>query len=255
VLRIGRSDGMTLLAFCLSLVLAMVHLLIGRFRKLRDRPRNLWLSCAAGVAVAYVFLHILPDLAAHQRAVAGDLTVAPKLAEIGVFAISLAGLTIFYGLERLATWSRRRSCAAGGDDDVGAAVFWAHIGSFALYNLLIGYLLVRGDTSEPGPMLVFAVAMALHFVTNDFSLRQHHKHRYDVVGRWVVAGAVLAGWLLGVAARLPDLGIAVLFALLAGGVVLNVLKEELPAERDGRFLPFLLGAVGYAVVMLAVDQM
>jgi len=39
---------------------------------------------------------------------------------------------------------------------------------------------------------------------------------------------------------------AVLLAFLAGGVILNVLKEELPEERDRRFWAFLVGAAAYA---------
>lgn len=43
---------------------------------------------------------------------------------------------------------------------------------------------------------------------------------------------------------------AALLALLAGGVILNVLKEELPEERKSRFWPFALGAATYAVLLL-----
>ena len=43
-----------------------------------------------------------------------------------------------------------------------------------------------------------------------------------------------------------------LFAFLAGGVVLNVMKEELPEERQSRFGAFLLGVAGYGGVLLAV---
>jgi zinc transporter ZupT len=72
------------------------------------------------------------------------------------------------------------------------------------------------------------------------------------VARWILAGAVLGGWALGVAVELPEEAIAVLFAFLAGGIVLNVLKEELPEERESRFLPFLLGSAGYAALLLAI---
>jgi zinc transporter ZupT len=46
--------------------------------------------------------------------------------------------------------------------------------------------------------------------------------------------------------------IALLFAFLAGGVILNVLKEELPEERQSRFWAFTLGAGFYAVLLLAL---
>lgn len=40
------------------------------------------------------------------------------------------------------------------------------------------------------------------------------------------------------------------FAFLAGGMILNVLKEELPEERESRFTAFLSGAAGYAALLL-----
>jgi hypothetical protein len=46
--------------------------------------------------------------------------------------------------------------------------------------------------------------------------------------------------------------IALLFAFLAGGVILNVLKEELPEERQSRFWAFALGAGIYTVLLLAL---
>lgn len=59
------------------------------------------------------------------------------------------------------------------------------------------------------------------------------------------------GWGLGLAATLSALAVASLFAFLAGGIVLNVLKEELPEERESRFWAFAVGAAGYAALLLA----
>jgi hypothetical protein len=175
------------------------------------------------------------------------------MAEVTIFTVGLAGLTAFYGLERFAKASRQSSLHQGKTDAVKAGAFWIHIGSFALYNALIGYLLVHPDVRGLDATLLYFVAMAMHFVTNDFGLRDHHKDRYDRVGRWLLAGGVLAGWLVGVLANLPDPAIALLFAFLAGGVVLNVLKEELPQDRQSRFLPFLVGAVGYSGLLVVTN--
>ena len=41
-----------------------------------------------------------------------------------------------------------------------------------------------------------------------------------------------------------------LFGFLAGGVVMNVLKEGLPDERESSFRAFALGAAAYAAVLL-----
>lgn len=242
---------MIILTAAFSLAFALIHLFIGRLRFLDVVPRSRWLSAAGGVAVAYVFLHILPELSAHQDLFAESMGMSGRVAEAWVYLVALVGLAAFYGLERLARSSRDRSLRAGGNDAVETNVFWLHIGSFSLYNALIGYLLLHREESGVWPLVVYFFAMALHFVTNDFGLRKDHKEAYDKLGRWVIAAGVISGWLLGLAIHVSQLVTGFLFAFLAGGVVLNVLKEELPEERQSRFAPFALGLAAYAALLFA----
>ena len=58
---------------------------------------------------------------------------------------------------------------------------------------------------------------------------------------------------LGARIDVPPLAVAALFAFLAGGIVLNVLKEELPEERESHFSAFALGTGLYAALLLATD--
>ena len=46
--------------------------------------------------------------------------------------------------------------------------------------------------------------------------------------------------------------IAVTRGFLAGGVVMNVMREELPKERKARFYPFAAGAVLYGALLVVV---
>ena len=66
----------------------------------------------------------------------------------------------------------------------------------------------------------------------------------------MLAGALLVGWIAGATGAVPDLGVSLLSALLAGMIVLNVLKEELPQERQSRFWAFALGLVVYGGLLL-----
>ncbi len=166
--------------------------------------------------------------------------------------MALAGLVAFYGLERAAKLSRGRRRGAGADDATGAGVFWLHVSSFALYNALIGYLLLHREGPGLWNLTLFAFAMGVHFVVNGFGLREDHKGAYDGYGRWVLAAAVFAGWVVGLISEISEAALAVLFAFLAGGVVMNVLKEELPEERESRFWAFALGAALYSAVLLAL---
>ncbi len=243
-----------LLSAVIAALFAAVHVAGGRLAFLAATPRSVWLSAAGGVAVAYVFVHLLPELAAYQdtlgaRARRGGGLLAAI--EHHIYVVALAGLASFYGLDRLARRSARRAAPGTGERRPSAGVFWIHLSSFAAYNLLIGYLLLHREEADLRGLLIYAVAMGLHFVVNDQALREHHGRAYHAIGRWLLAAAPLAGWALGAATTITPAAVATLFAFLAGGVVLNVLKEELPEERDSRFSAFAAGSLAYAALLLA----
>jgi hypothetical protein len=239
--------------------LAAAHFLAGKLRFLRSVPRSRTLSVAGGVSVAYVFVHLLPEITEHQAELAEHARAvsAPAVAasERALFLVALAGFAVFYGLERLAVKSQAES--PGGDDVEGKAetattepVFWIHIGSFAAYNALIGYLLLHREESGTVNLLLYFTAMALHFVVNDYGLREHHRTAYSHYGRWILSAAVFLGLLVGFLVDVPGVVVSLMLAFLAGGVVLNVIKEELPEKRESRFWPFLVGVAGYTGILL-----
>lgn len=227
-----------------ALALAAVHVLSPWLVFLDKLPRSRWLSAAGGISTAYVFVHLLPELSEHQHETLEGYALLEANTEL--FVVALLGLTTFYGLER---WAM--SHAAGGNRhcEMPVASFRLHLGSFALYNMIIGYLLPERAEEGASSLWLFTLAMVLHFVVNDRGLYAHHGPRYLAVGRWVLGGAAILGAVLAWAAELPELLIAGLVAFLGGGVVLNVLKEELPEERESHFGAFALGAAGYAVLL------
>ena len=243
VLSTVESADPGFLAPALGLGLAAVHLFAGRLWFLDGLPRSRALSFAGGVSVSYVFVHLFPEVqeagAAIHESEFGPLAL---FAEHHVYLVSLAGFVLFYGLERFAQRSGR------GEED--SDVFWLHVGSFGAYNALVGYLLLHREEAGVASLLFFFVAMALHFVVNDHGLRDHHGSLYRRRGRWLLAAAVALGVALGAAVAVPAGVLAVLFAFLAGGIVLNVIKEELPEERESRFPAFAVGAAGYAALLL-----
>ncbi len=236
---------MALLTLPLVAVMALAHLFSGKLLFLGGIPRSPWLSASGGVSVAYVFLHVLPELGHRQGAIeeAGGLGFA--FLQHHVYIMALFGLGLFYGLERAAKRERRGGAAR-------PLVFWLHIGSFSLYNALIGYLLLHREAPGLQSLLLYAFALTLHFVVNDYGLRQDHEEAYDRIGRWILASAIFVGWGVGLALDVPEAALSALFAFLAGAIVLNVLKEELPSERESRFSAFALGAAAYATLLLAL---
>lgn len=233
-----------------ALVLGSIHIFASQFRFLSVVPRSKWLSAAGGVAVAYVFVHIFPELREMQRIVSEHLKEsALGFLDTHVYLIALLGLVVFYGLERMARTSRHAQKETRGEDKTSPEIFWIHVSSFAVYNTLVGYLLVSASRGAVGAFLYF-FAMGVHFLTNDYGLWFDYKDRYTRVGRWLLSGAVVFGALLGFYWKLPEIWIAVLFSFLAGGVVMNVLKEELPEERKSSFWAFAGGTAAYAILLL-----
>ncbi|MGE3275142.1 MAG: hypothetical protein AB7O67_08510 [Vicinamibacterales bacterium] len=244
-------------SFPLALGFVLIHLFGGRLVFLEGRPRSRWLSVAGGISVAYVFVHVLPELGEAQARLGAHLGVVPFV-EHHAYLMALLGLSVFYGVERLvgATQAagrvRQAVAARASESPSGPLVFWLHVGSFAAYNLLIGYLLVHREDTALQSQVTYFVAMGVHFLVNDFALREDHRATYTRLGRWWLAAAIAAGWAVGLAVALSGPAVDALFAFLAGGVLLNVLKEELPEEQKSRFWPFAAGAAGYALVLLAL---
>ena len=234
----------------IAIAFALIHLHGCRLKFLDITPRSSWLSLSSGISVAYVFVHILPDLSEAQH----DFETSTLLSflEHHVYVAALIGMVVFYGLERIAKKSREKNIAQGDGDSTGLSVFALHMASFTFYNLLIGYLLVHREDTSLDSLLLYAIAIGTHLLANDYGLRNNHKGAYNKVGRWILAAAIITGWVIGTQQSISEAALAVVFALLAGSIILNVLKEELPEERQSRFWIFALGTVGYTIVLLSV---
>lgn len=215
------------MALALTIFMAVTHLLAGNLRFLHVVPRSRWLSGAGGVSVAYVCLYLLPEIR--------------NGSDTDSFVWLLAGVTCFYIVERQAILSAR----AGSRNAPG--LFWISIIAFSVYNALIAYLMVR----QPDRVL-YAVAMSVHFIVNDYGLRERYQRRYDTVGRWALASAVLLGGGAASLVQVPEMVLASMLAFIAGGIVLNVFKEELPDERESRPVAFLVGVAAFGTLLLAV---
>lgn len=239
---------MVALSLALTIALAFIHIIANKLKFLQVIPRSKWLSFAGGVAVSYVFVHILPELQEWQAHLADEGKV-PSFFEHHLYLVSLIGLVIFYGLERAITRSRNEKPESSTED---LNDFWWHIGSFALYNMLIGYLMLHQKDMNYQSKIFLFVALAFHFFVNDYGLLNHHRQSYISKGRWIMAASVIIGWLIAFLLKVPVTILSLLFALLAGGIVLNTLKEELPEERESNFWAFLLGTTLYTVLMLLV---
>jgi len=222
-----------LLAFGSAGALMAVHLLAAKWAPPAHFGRAAE-SCAGGVAVAYVFAHLLPMLAHLGRS--EDYYSLEIL-----FAGALAGTCLYLAVDRL-------------EDGAEASRAWlsfaARITAFAAYNLVLGIFLTTNPPATLVAHFVVLVALSMHFVVVDRHLRSCHTHAYDRLGRWVVAPSILVGAIIGSLQVFPFWLHEFFFALLAGGMILNVLRQEIPQTGNGQLLPFTAGAALFGALFV-----
>ena len=239
-----------------ALIAAFLFLLPFVFgKKLRigdSRSRRGWFSAAGGIAIAYVFVDLLPEMGRMQEIFsAASSRLSLPFPEYRVYVSALAGFVTFYALENMVAFSRPGRQEKG--EGNYSAAFWFHIVGFSLYSALMGYLLYVEEEQKAVPLLLYSLAMFLHFWIVDHSLRREHGILYDRSGRWLLALGVGAGCAIGMLGFLMELLVPTLMGFIGGGVIINSIKEELPEKGEGRPLPFILGAFGYTLLLLLME--
>jgi hypothetical protein len=123
---------------------------------------------------------------------------------------------------------------------------------FALYMLLIGYLLLHREDASMFSLWLFVLAMGLHIFMVDTQLAEQFAGIYEPKGRILLVSCLLLGWALGAVDALPDSFTSRLFAFVVGGVAITSAHEELSVEETGRFWWFAGGAAFYATLLMLI---
>ncbi len=91
------NQGSLVSGLVVTVVLVGLHLLAARIRELPGVPDTALGSFGGGLAVAYVFLHLLPELAEGNEGVAEALEDAVEvtpLLDLGIFVVALGGFWV-----------------------------------------------------------------------------------------------------------------------------------------------------------------
>lgn len=216
-----------------------VHLVAGRARHLARDWRDATLAVASGIAVAYVFVQLLPQVAEHEDALAAAAGRAPGR---NAYVVTLVGVLVYLGVD----WASRRTRAGGADG--GHAVYVFSMVSYAVFNLLLGYVIGNRSGTDVGSLALFTVAMGVYFYVNDHALAARHSENLYLVGRWVLSAAIAGGWLAGLVVEVHAALVGLMVAFLGGGVIVRVIRNE--AVGIENLTAFVAGAVGYALLIL-----
>ncbi|MCP2035462.1 hypothetical protein L1279_002473 [Planomicrobium sp. HSC-17F08] len=231
----------------------IVHIYTNAIKKLEKRMTNRLVSLVSGGSIAYVLLHLVPELT-HYQDVAQEAVLFPWLEEVDyvTYMSALLGVAVFYGINQLSEKSERENRRKENLTRPSVSVFALEISAFALYNGLIGYLIHELTGDNLASYVVYFIVFSFHFIANNRILHLTHEDLYTRIGRWVLAFSVLTGWILYEVTHASDLTLAFLSSFLTGGVVLNILNDELPEERESSFPAFIVGMIFIAVLLQVI---
>lgn len=220
------------------LILCFVHLKGSSPRLTQSFFHGKFLSIGGGIAIAYVFIDLLPKLSESDILVRRFLSGIFPYFERHVYILALCGFMLFFLVDRSKniTWVN--------------ASYWLSLVSYTLFNFFIGYAIGFQNDPDIQPLALFTVAMALHFFTNDYTLNRENPGIHKSFGRWVLIAALLSGLFVSEHWTISPAAIALVNAFIAGGVIMNVTRHELPEDNPNSALAFIFGAVLYTLVIL-----
>ena len=212
-----------LVASLCVLAIGSCHWLASWVASRSEQQQQRLASVGGGAGLAYVFLHLLPELASGGS----ELSEAPglidyvptPLAEALLFLVALGGVLLVFSLNVL---MKQRE---------GSPPFavWLQLFNVAAINYLYAYSLPSMISTGIGYGVLFTVALSAHVLLTDRYAAEHHPQRFRRRNRWLGSSALVFGLLHAfVLHPVDELTLAVATAFLGGGLLMSVFRDELP---------------------------
>ncbi|NJD53657.1 MAG: hypothetical protein FIB07_12405 [Candidatus Methanoperedens sp.] len=250
-------ERIILITLIISILFCAVHLTAPGLYSFSERYKKPVISFSGGVAAAYVFFDLLPTIqkaGGHLKLLLRNFPGQIFTSEVAIFGVAFIGFLVFFISEHAAIHSRRHIAAKAGQnmDSVTApkGIFIIHFSMLALVSLLIAFnLRFEVRTSLPGAVL-FSVALILHFFGMDRTMEIHYSSLFNRYGRYILSIMPLTGWALSVLFPERQSEAAVFLAFIAGAVLFNVIKDEVPGAERGEPKFFVAGSLIYGGVLV-----
>ena len=220
--------------FLITSALASLHILAHHFHRFFKSFELFFASFSGGLAIAYVFLELFPEL-----------EEAEKVLGKSIHVITLLGFIIFYGIQSLILQNSIRKKA------IEYRIFYTEISFLFIYNSLIIYTIPDRLGKLNSGLLLYSLSMGLHLLVNNYALQKKHAPRFYKIACYILAFSLFLGFLMNIFVDplLNEVISDMLTAILAGFVLFNVFVEELPHPKSSTFLWFLSGIAFYIILL------
>ena len=249
--RIQFSDN-DLLSLIGLLILASVHFLCGKNNWWRFFEVHGWVSFSAGASVAYVFIHVFPDISILQQ----QFTGIPSHHHNGQFfnqplyLTALAGLCLPYILDTLELSYTERDKKI--HVKIHQSIFGIRKVLYTLYNMMLAYMIVTRQGEGMLNMKIIVLVLSMHFIVLNANFKEVYHELFKTYVRWFAILGLVLGGVLGKTIHLPEFILAYVFALIGGIITYTALKQELPKTSHRAPFHFIAGVVCFALLILSV---
>ncbi len=251
-----------LTAFIIALIFSAVHLIAPRLYGFSRRYRNAVVSFSGGVAIAYVFLELLPRVqraGEHLNIILSGYPGLTAFSDVAIFGVAFAGFLVFFISEHAAIHSHRKISARTGQPmgsiPASRSVFAIHLSVLALLSLLIAYSLRFEVEIGLLEAVLFSIALILHFFVADRTMEIHYRIMFERYGRYILSAMPMIGWALSILFPERQSEAAILLAFVAGSVLFNIIKDEVPGAEKSEPKFFVSGALIYSGILLLLIWM
>lgn len=217
---------------------ALVYLLGPRIRNFLRKRETIARSFGGGCAASYVFLQLFPEIES-----------AYELLGDAMHFIALVSFLLVFGTE-MYLLSRSARSETGQESKLN---FWMHIGLSWIAAWLLVFALPEDVAGNAVLVVVGSTVIAVRLLYKDYVLHEHHTGTFESSVRYVLALAPIAAWLARTITTPSELVIDLLIAVLAGFLLHNVFRHELPGHTNFRFLWFAGGVASYAVLVSVIS--
>lgn len=198
-----------------------------------------FLSLAAGISFAYVFVDLLPALEKGQPVLKKSIGEVIPYLDLHAYLIALLGVLFYYGLHTQSESKRE---------------FWLSTSGYLLFNFFVGTALSDSNNPEIQPVALFTVAMGMHYFIHDHNMSLQNSGEYNTLVRWYLLVSLVLGYVIGSVTHVSDTIVAIVISFLSGGMLLNALRYELPKREQVGYFFFVCGALIYTMIVLGVGM-
>jgi len=216
------------------LLLILCHWLAPLLSKRTQRDQEALASLGGGISLAYVFLHLLPQLNGplHRQ----------------LLCIALLGIAIPYTLNAMRAQRSDDSSWTG----------QGRLMNFAIINYVYAYSLPTILNAHLSAGVLYVTAIGAHILMADRTMAMEHPLIFRRRLRWIGSGSLIAGSLHSAVLQhlighsINNSTIAYASAFVAGGLIMTVFHEELPNPSASRAKWFLLGLATMTGLLLGL---